>query len=355
MREFFSGVPGRITAVILGIGAVITAIGAITGFFSSQVLQNTEDTIVAEIVLDASKTMSEPLSSRPGENETRWSSAKRFALDYIATRYEASNSYIALRHFGGSCASSVIADDARPTVDWPATRYYVGPWRILGGADNQSAVRAALDSVQPSGEATVWSAVEDAIGHLERGPDNLGKARRQLVLIYSGSAVDSCHQFALDRLAAQMSGSNIRFIPISLGEAGNGPENISTQVAQVAGRTGAQVASTSSQTQLDQVLRTALPGPTLTAAAIPGSPSATALPPTSAPSVTPTPRPAIPPTAPATSTPTIVQTATSTPRAVVTPTVPPAIASTVSPTATPTARPTTTPTPTPSTLSPSRR
>src|SRR5215211_7472301 len=113
MRAFFGGVPGRVAAVILGIGALITSIGAITGFWASQVLQNTEDTIVAEIVLDASRTMSEPLNPRPGDTETRWSSAKRFVLDYTATRYEAANSYIALRHFGGPCSSSLTASDTR--------------------------------------------------------------------------------------------------------------------------------------------------------------------------------------------------------------------------------------------------
>ena len=135
MRGLFSSVPGRVAAVILGIGALITSIGAITGFWASQVLQNTEDTIVAEIVLDASRTMSEPLNPRPGDTESRWSSAKRFVLNYTATRYEAANSYIALRHFGGPCSSSLTASGTRPPVDWPATRYFFGPWRIYGGSE----------------------------------------------------------------------------------------------------------------------------------------------------------------------------------------------------------------------------
>jgi hypothetical protein len=346
MRAFFSGVPGRAAAVILGIGALITSIGAITGFWASQILQNTEDTIVAEIVLDASRTMSEPLNPRPGDTESKWSSAKRFVLDYTATRYEASNSYIALRHFGGTCSPTLAANDIRPTVDWPATRYFFGPWRIYGGSDNQSAVRATLDSLQPSGEPTVWSTIEDAIGHLERGPSNLEKARRQLVLVYSASAVDTCHQFAIDRLAAQMSGGNIRFIPISLGEASNAPDNLTTQVAQLANRVGVQIANTSSQTQLDQALRTALPAPTPNATPTATTVAAPALAPTS-PATTPTSGPTIALTLPPTSTRTSAPAITSTPRAAITPT--------ASPTTTPTSRPTTTPTPTSSTLSPSPR
>ena len=357
MRAFFSGVPGRVAAVILGIGALITSIGAISGFWASQVLQNTEDTIVAEIVLDASRTMSEPLNPGSGETESRWSSAKRFVLDYTATRYEASNSYIALRHFGGVCSSSLTDHDTRPTVDWPPTRYFFGPWRIYGGPDNQSGIRSALEGLQLSGEATVWPTVENAIGHLERGPENLGKARRQLILIYSASAVDTCRQFAIDRLAAQMSGGNIRFIPISLGEASNVPDSISAQVAQLASRTGAQVANTSSQTQLDQALRTALPAPAPNATPTATTVSAPAIAPTSPPAVTSTSRPTITPTFPPTIAPTTAPAITPTTRAVITPTVSPTTTPTSTPTTTPTptSTPATTPTPTPAIVSPSRR
>ena len=347
MRGLFSSVPGRVAAVILGIGALITSIGAITGFWASQVLQNTEDTIVSEIVLDASRTMSEPLNPRPGDTESRWSSAKRFVLNYTATRYEAANSYIALRHFGGPCSSSLTASGTRPPVDWPATRYFFGPWRIYGGSDNQPEVRAALDSLQPSGEATVWSALEDAIGHLERGPANLEKARRQLVLVYSASAVDTCHQFAVDRLAAQMSGGNIRFIPISLGEASNVPDNISAQVAQLASRLGAPVTNTSSQPQLDEALRTALPVSTPVATPTTATVSTPAMVPTSPPATTPATGSTLAPTLPATGTRTIAPQITPTSRAVITPT--------VSPTTTPTPSLTTTRTPTSSTISPSPR
>jgi hypothetical protein len=181
--------PGKLTALILGIGALLTSVGVITGFWDSQVLHNTQDTAAVEIVLDASASMNEPLDPRAREAESKWGSAKRFVMDFTATRYDASDDYVALRRFGGSCASSVMAVDERPLVDWPATRYFVGPWQVHGGNDNQTGMRMALDAIQPGGDATIWAAVEDAIGHLIRGPASLGKARRQLVLIYSASAI----------------------------------------------------------------------------------------------------------------------------------------------------------------------
>jgi hypothetical protein len=287
--------------------------------------------------------------------ETKWSSAKRFVLDFTANRYEASNSYIALRRFGGSCSSSLVGSEERPAVDWPPTRYFLGPWQLSGGADNQPALRAALDAIQPGGAATMWAAVEDAIAYLARGPANLGKARRQLVVIYSADAIDTCHQFALDRLAAEMGTGDIKLIPISLGESSSAPDNINSQVIELARRIGVQVTNPSSQAQLNQALQTALPVPTVTTTPLASPTSRPAASPTasvaatftSAPMATLTVRPTASLTSRPAATVTALPTASPTPRPAASLTAVPATSPTPRPSSTPLASPTTTPTPRP--------
>jgi len=365
MRSLFSSIPAKIVALILGVGALLTSIGAITGFWDSQILHNTTDTTAVEIVLDASATMNQPLNPDTGSTESKWNSAKAFVVEFAGNRYESGNSYIAVRRVGGACSSSIVGAEERPTVDWPATRYFIGPWQVSGGNDNQAGLRTALDAIQPGGEATLWAAVEDAIGHLTRGPANLGKARRQLVLIYSGSAVDTCHQFAVDRLAAEMSTGDIKLIPISLGQATNTPDNLSGQVTELARRMGVQVANSSSQAQLNQALQTALPVATLTVtplAAPSALPTASSTPRpagsvtvpltasvTALPAVNPTPRPAVTATALPASSPTALPAVSLTPRPGPSTPTRPAASPTVVPAATATPRPTSTATPSPAT------
>jgi hypothetical protein len=60
MHALITGIPGRIVAIVLGVGALLTALGAITGFWDAQVLQNTPDSTAVEIVIDASAAMNEP-------------------------------------------------------------------------------------------------------------------------------------------------------------------------------------------------------------------------------------------------------------------------------------------------------
>src|SRR5215208_2167230 len=153
MRVLLSSIPAKIVAVILGVGALLTSIGAITGFWDSQVLHNTPDTTAVEIVLDASATMNEPLNPNVRSTESKWSSAKDFVLDFASNRQASSNSYIALRRFGGLCASSIVGADQRPVIDWPATRYFLGSWQLSGGNDNDRGLRSALEIIQPGGDA----------------------------------------------------------------------------------------------------------------------------------------------------------------------------------------------------------
>src|SRR3954468_20871187 len=174
MRGVLSNVPTRMVALILGVSALLTSIGAITGFWDAQVLHNTPDTTAVEIVLDASATMNEPLNANAGGRESKWSSAKDFVLDFATARTASSNSYIALRRFGGPCSSSIVGTDQRPTIDWPATRYFLGSWQLSGGSGDDIRLRSALEAIQPGGDATIWAAAEDAIEHLIRGPANLG-------------------------------------------------------------------------------------------------------------------------------------------------------------------------------------
>jgi hypothetical protein len=353
MRGVLSNVPTRIVALILGVGALLTSIGAITGFWDAQVLHNTPDTTAVEIVLDASATMNEPLNANAGGRESKWNSAKDFVLDFATARNVSSNSYISLRRFGGLCSSSsMVGTDQRPTVDWPATRYFLGSWQLSGGNDNGIGLRSALEAIQPGGDATIWAAVEDAIGHLVRGPANLGKAKRQLILIYSASAVDACHQFALDRLAAEMNTGDTKLIPISLGEASPAPDNISNQVIELARRLGVQVASPSSQAQLNQALQTALPVPPLTTTplAAPTALPAASLTPrplvtlTVSPAATVTALPSASPTPRTAATMTVLPSASPTPRSEPSLTAQPAASLTALPAASVTPRPLSTPT-----------
>jgi hypothetical protein len=271
MRTLLSSAPGKLLAVLLAVGAILTTVNTTTGFWDSQVEHDSPQTVIAEIVLDASGDMNQPIAPSQDRMETKWSAARQSVLAYTARQYASPNTYVALRYFAGPCPTNPLDREQLPVVDWPDTRYFLGPWQISGGTDNQREIRTTLESVQPADGAPIWAATEAAIAHLRSSAAQLEKATRKLVVIYSSTTVDTCQQFSLDRLVTEAKAENIILEPISLGEVRKtpGPNSANDQLAELASRLGRQVSHAASPAQLDQALATALPAPTLTPTPMP--------------------------------------------------------------------------------------
>lgn len=128
---------------------LLSSVNATTGFWDSQVEHDSPQTVIAEIVLDASSAMNEPIAPSQGRMETKWSAARQAVLSYMARQYASPNTYVAFRYFAGPCPTSPLDSAQFPVVDWPDTRYLIGPWPAIATATATSTPAPAATRTPP--------------------------------------------------------------------------------------------------------------------------------------------------------------------------------------------------------------